>query len=137
MLYNFTHPGDSYHAWGRRIPAGREHADCGEPDLQWIVGQKVTQATNDKQQPAPTVKAVEEQARQKPQAVMTYSGNRWEANLKDLEKKKIEGFIATDKELIEIASSRARGTATAGSDAGGPHATETADQGGSGHLLQA
>ena len=69
-----------------------------EPDFQWIVGQKVTQATNDKQQLVPTVKAVEEQARQKPQAVMTDSGYCSEANLKYLEKKQIEGFIATDKE---------------------------------------
>jgi hypothetical protein len=31
-----------------------------EPDFQWIVGQKVTQATNDMQQLIPTVKAVKE-----------------------------------------------------------------------------
>src|ERR1039457_3736277 len=44
------------------------------PHFQWIVGQRVTQATNDKQQLAPTVKAIEEQAGQKPQEVMTDSG---------------------------------------------------------------
>ena len=80
-----------------------------EPDFQWIVGQKVTQATNDKQQLVPTVKAVEEQARQKPQAVMTDSGYCSEANLKYLEKKKIEGFIATDKESYRRPRDRARG----------------------------
>src|ERR1019366_7862288 len=85
----------------------RSRASCpGQTDLcrpttrrlRWNVGHRVTQATNDKQQLAPTVKAIEEQARQKPQEVMTDSGYCSEANLQYLEKKKIEGFIATDKE---------------------------------------
>ncbi|MGA2924316.1 MAG: hypothetical protein ABSE28_24735 [Candidatus Sulfotelmatobacter sp.] len=44
------------------------------------------------------MKTVEEQAGQKPQEVITDSGYCSEANLKYLEKKKIEGFIATEKE---------------------------------------
>jgi len=69
-----------------------------EPDFQWIVGQRVTQATNDKQQLQPTVEAIGEQAGQKPQEVVTDSGYCSEANLKYLEEKEIEGFIATDRE---------------------------------------
>jgi len=69
-----------------------------EPDFQLIVGQRVTQASNDKQQLKPTVEAIGEQAGQKPQEVLTDSGYCSDANLKYLEKKKIEGFIATDRE---------------------------------------
>jgi hypothetical protein len=69
-----------------------------EPDFQWIVGQRVTQAANDKQQLQPTLEAVRQQAGQTPQAVMTDSGYCSEANLQYLEKQKIEGFIATDRE---------------------------------------
>jgi hypothetical protein len=69
-----------------------------EPDFQWIVGQRVTQAANDKQQRQPTLEAIRQQAVQTPQEVMTDSGYCSEANLKYLEKKKIEGFIATDRE---------------------------------------
>jgi ribonuclease HI len=69
-----------------------------EPDFRLIVGQRVTQATNDKQQLVPTVEAMREQAGQKPQEVLADSGYCSDANLKYLEKKKIEGFIATDRE---------------------------------------
>ena len=58
----------------------------------------MTPASNDKQQLKPTVEAVAEQAGQKPQEVLTDSGYCSDANLKYLEKKKIEGFIATDRE---------------------------------------
>ena len=69
-----------------------------EPDFQLIVGQHVTQAVNDKQQLQPTVEDIRQQAGQKPQEVLTDSGYCSDANLKYLEKKKIEGFIATDRE---------------------------------------
>ena len=42
--------------------------------------------------------AIEEQAGQKPQEVLTDSGYCSEANLKYLEKKRIEGFVATEKQ---------------------------------------
>jgi transposase len=98
MQYNFTDPES-------RIMPGADgfvqayNAQIGvETDLQLIVGQIVTQATNDKQQLVPAVEAIKEQARQKPQEVLTDSGYCSEANLKYLEKKKIEGFVATDRE---------------------------------------
>jgi IS5 family transposase len=50
------------------------------------------------QQLQPTLEAVRQQAGQTSEAVMTDRGYRSEANLKYLEKKKIEGFIATNRE---------------------------------------
>jgi len=69
-----------------------------EPDLQLIVGQGVTQEANDKQQMQPVVEAIREQSRQKPAEVVSDSGYCSEANLHYLEKKKIEGFVAVDRE---------------------------------------
>jgi transposase len=98
MQYNFTDPES-------RIMPGADgfvqayNTQIGvEPDFQLIVGQRVTQASNDKQQLVPTVEAIREQAGQKPQEILTDSGYCSEANLQYLEKKKIEGFIATDRE---------------------------------------
>src|ERR1035437_10257688 len=98
MQYSFTDPESRIMPGADGFVQAYNAQIAVEPDFQWIVGQRVTQATNDKQQLAPTVKAIEEQAGQKPQEVMTDSGYCSEANLKYLEKKKIEGFIATDKE---------------------------------------
>jgi hypothetical protein len=98
MQYNFSDPESRIMPGADGFVQAYNTQIAVEPDFQWIVGQRVTQATNDKQQLAPTVKAVEEQAGQKPQEVLTDSGYCSEANLKYLEKKKIEGFIATDKE---------------------------------------
>ena len=44
------------------------------------------------------MEAIEEQAGQKPEEVLADSGYCSDANLQQLEKKKIEGFVATDKE---------------------------------------
>jgi transposase len=98
MQYNFTDPESRIMPGADGFVQAYNTQIAVEPDFQWIVGQRVTQATNDKQQLAPTVQAVEEQAGQKPQEVMTDSGYCSEANLKYLETRKIEGFIATDKE---------------------------------------
>src|ERR1700693_5582650 len=98
MQYNFTDPESRIMPGADGFVQAYNAQIAVEPDFQWIVGQRVTQATNDKQQLAPTVKAIEEQAGQKPKEVMTDSGYCSEANLKYLEKRKIEGFIATDRE---------------------------------------
>jgi hypothetical protein len=57
-----------------------------------------TQDTNDKQQMKPMVEAIGEQAGLKPEEVLTDRAYCSEANLKYLERKHIEGFIATDRE---------------------------------------
>jgi len=69
-----------------------------EPAFQLIVGQQVTQAANDKQQLVPLLQKIEEQSGQKPQEVVADSGYCSEENLKYLNKRKIEGFVATKKQ---------------------------------------
>lgn len=63
-----------------------------------IVGQVVSQAANDKEQMKPVMTAVQEQSGQKPKEVVSDSGYCSDANLKYLEKKKVEGFVAVDRE---------------------------------------
>jgi len=98
MQYNFTDPESRIMPGTDGFVQAYNAQIAVEPDFQWIVGQRVTQATNDKQQLQPTVEAIGEQAGQKPQEVVSDSGYCSEANLKYLEKKKIAGFIATDRE---------------------------------------
>ena len=98
MQYNFTDPESRILPGADGFVQAYNAQIAVEPDFQWIVGQRVTQAANDKQQLQPTLEAMRQQAGQKPQEVITDSGYCSEANLKYLEKKKIEGFIATDRE---------------------------------------
>ena len=98
MQYNFTDPESRILPGADGFVQAYNAQIAVEPDLQLIVGQRVTQAANDKQQLQPTLDVVCQQAGQTPQAVMTDSGYCSEANLQYLEKNKIEGFIATDRE---------------------------------------
>ena len=98
MQYNFTDPESRIMPGTEGFVQAYNTQIAVEPDFQLIVGQRVTQASNDKQQLVPTLEAIREQAGQKPQEVLTDSGYCSDANLKYLEKKKIEGFIATDRE---------------------------------------
>ena len=98
MQYNFTDPESRILPGADGFVQAYNAQIAVEPDFQLIVGQRVTQAANDKQQLQPTLEAIRQQAGQTPQAVMTDSGYCSEANLQYLEKKKIAGFIATDRE---------------------------------------
>jgi len=98
MQYNFTDPESRIMPGADGFVQAYNAQIAVEPDFQLIVGQRVTQACNDKQQLVPTLEAVREQAGQKPQEIVTDSGYCSEANLKYLEKRKMEGFIATDRE---------------------------------------
>lgn len=98
MQYNFTDPESRIMPGGDGFVQAYNTQIVVEPKFQLIVANGVTQDTNDKQQLKPAVEAIREQAGQKPQAVVADSGYCSEANLKFLEDKKIEGFIATDKE---------------------------------------
>ena len=74
-----------------------------EPELGLIVGQRVTEAANDKEQLQPMVEAVEEQAGQRPEAILADSGYCSDENLAYLEsagntERKNEGYIATGKQ---------------------------------------
>ena len=98
MQYNFTDPESRILPGADGFVQAYNAQIAVEPDFQLIVGQRVTQAANDKQQLQPTLDVVRQQAGQTPQAVMTDSGYCSEANLQYLEKNKIAGFIATDRE---------------------------------------
>jgi Transposase DDE domain len=74
-----------------------------EPKLLLIVGQSVTEATNDKKQLIPMVELIEQQSGQRPEAVLADNGYCSEQNLEHLEsadepERRIEGFIATGKQ---------------------------------------
>ena len=69
-----------------------------EPVFQLIVGQRVTQAANDKQQLVPLLERIEEQSGQKPKEVVADNGYCSDENLKYLNKRKIEGVVATGKQ---------------------------------------
>jgi transposase len=98
MQYNFTDPESRIMPGGDGFVQAYNTQIAVEPNFQLIVANGVTQDTNDKQQLKPVVEAIREQAGQKPLEVVADSGYCSEANLKFLEKKNIEGFIATDKE---------------------------------------
>ena len=96
--YNFTDPESRIMKAADGFEQAYNAQVAVDPNLQWIVGQLVTQAANDKQQLKPVVEAIGEQSQQKPTEVVSDSGYCSEGNLKYLEDKKIEGFVATDRE---------------------------------------
>jgi transposase len=65
---------------------------------QLIVGQTVTQEANDKQQMGPMVTIIKQQAGKKPKELLADSGYCSEQNLEHLEKKKIVGYVATNRQ---------------------------------------
>ena len=65
---------------------------------QLIVGQTVTQETNDKKQVVPMVEVIQKQAGQKPAELLADSGYCSEKNLKHLQKKKISAYVATARQ---------------------------------------
>jgi hypothetical protein len=96
--YNFTDPESRIMKGPDGFVQGYNTQVAVEPVLQLIVGQTVTQAANDKQQVVPLIKAIEEQSGQKPEEVLTDNGYCSEENLKYLEKRRMEGFVATEKQ---------------------------------------
>jgi hypothetical protein len=100
--YNFTDPESRIMPGTDGIVQGFNAQAAVEPTLQLIVGQKVTQASNDKQQLTPMVETIEQQAGQRPQAILADNGYCSDQNLEYLEsagrpEQKIEGYIATGK----------------------------------------
>jgi transposase len=68
-----------------------------EPVLQLIVGQALTQQENDKKQLLPMIDVVRQQAGQNVREVLADSGYCSENNLRHAAKKKIDLYIATEK----------------------------------------
>ena len=98
MQYNFTDPESRIIKGADSFVQAYNAQIAVEPDFQLIVGQQVTQAANDKQQMQPLVEVIQEQSGQKPAEVVSDSGYCSEANLQYIEKKKIEGYVAVDRE---------------------------------------
>jgi transposase len=96
--YNFTDPESRMLKGADGFLQGYNTQIAVEPIFQLIVGQRVTQAANDKQQLVPLIEAIEEQSGQKPEAVLADHGYCSDENLKYLARKRVEGFIATGKQ---------------------------------------
>jgi transposase len=96
--YNFTDPESRIMKGPDGFVQAYNTQIAVEPNFQFIVGQMVTPAANDKQQMVPLVAAIQEQSGQKPEEVLADSGYSSEENLKYLTEKRIEGFVATEKQ---------------------------------------
>src|SRR6266568_4929316 len=96
--YSFTDPESRILKGSDGFVQGYNTQIAVEPLFQLIVGQRVTQAANDKQQMVPLVETIEEQSGQTPEGVLADSGYCSDENLKYLKKRKIEGFVATGKQ---------------------------------------
>ena len=101
--YNFTDPESRMMKGADGFVQGYNAQAAVEPDLQLIVGQAVTQATNDKEQLLPMVEVIQEQSGQRPEEILSDSGYCSEKNLEGLEsadqpEQKIVGYIATERQ---------------------------------------
>jgi transposase len=101
--YNFTDPESRMMKGADGFVQGYNAQAAVEPKLLLIVGQTVTEATNDKKQLIPMVELIEQQSGQRPEAILADNGYCSEQNLEHLEsadelERKIEGFIATGKQ---------------------------------------
>jgi transposase len=96
--YNFTDPESRMLKGPDGFLQGYNTQIAVEPVFQLIVGQRVTQAANDKQQMVPLIEAIEEQSGQKPKEVLADNGYCSDENLKYLARKRMEGFVATGKQ---------------------------------------
>lgn len=101
--YNFTDPESRIMKSGDGFVQGYNAQAAVEPAFQLIVGQAVTQATNDKEQMTPMMDVIEQQSGQRPEEVLTDSGYCSEKNLEALEsagnpERRIEGYVATERQ---------------------------------------
>lgn len=101
--YNFTYPESRIMKSGDGFVQGYNAQAAVEPELGLIVGQLVTQAANDKEQLQPMVEAIEQQAGQRPEAILADSGYCSEANLTFLEsaeqpEQEIAAYVSTGKQ---------------------------------------
>jgi transposase len=101
--YNFTDPESRIMKGADGFVQGYNAQAAVEPDLQLIVGQTVTQATNDKEQLIPMVEVIERQSGQRPEEILADSGYCSEKNLEALEsasqpEQRMAGYIATERQ---------------------------------------
>jgi len=100
--YNFTDPESRIMKGADGFVQAYNAQAAVEPDFQLIVGQTVTQATNDKEQLMPMVEVIQQQSGQRPEEILADSGYCSEKNLEALEsadqpEQQIIGYIATER----------------------------------------
>jgi transposase len=96
--YNFTDPESRIMKGADGFVQAYNAQVVVEEHSQLIVAQAVTQDANDKKQVMPMVAAIKTQAGQTPTQLLADSGYCSEENLKALEKKPIEVYIATGRQ---------------------------------------
>lgn len=96
--YNFTDPESRIMKGSDGFVQGYNCQIAVEENFQLIVGQDVTQQTNDKKQLKPMIEAIEEQAGQKPAAVLADAGYGSEENFKYLRRRHIDGYVAIERQ---------------------------------------
>jgi transposase len=101
--YNFTDPESRIMKGADGFVQAYNAQAAVEPAFQLIVGQAVTQATNDKEQLIPMLATIEEQSGQRPVEVLADSGYCSEKNLEHLDseqkpERRVIGYIATERQ---------------------------------------
>jgi transposase len=101
--YNFTDPESRIMKGADGFLQGYNAQAVVEPTLQLIMGQAVTDATNDKRQLMPMLEIMEAQSGQRPTEVLADSGYCSEKNLEQLDAeeqpdRRIAGYIATARQ---------------------------------------
>jgi transposase len=101
--YNFTDPQSRIMKGADGFVQAYNAQAAVEPEFQFIVGQTVTQAANDKEQLLPMLATIEEQSGQRPDDVLADSGYCSEKNLEGLDSeenpgRRVNGYIATERQ---------------------------------------
>jgi transposase len=101
--YNFTDPESRIMKGADGFLQGYNAQAVVEPTSQLIVGQAVTDATNDKRQLMPMLEIMEVQSGQRPTEVLADSGYCSEKNLEQLDAeeqpdRRVAGYIATERQ---------------------------------------
>jgi transposase len=101
--YNFTDPESRIMKGADGFLQGYNAQAAVEPTLQLIVGQAVTDVTNDRRQLMPMLEIMEAQSGQRPTEVLADSGYCSEKNLEQLDaeeqpERRIAGYIATERQ---------------------------------------
>jgi len=115
--YNFTDPESRIMKGPDSFVQAFNTQIAVEQDSQLIVGQAVTQETNDKKQVTPMVDVIQKQAGQKPAELLADSGYCSENNLKYLQRKKNFGVCCDEPtETRATTTSLQTGSAAEGID---------------------
>jgi hypothetical protein len=94
--YNFTDPESRImHHKPDGFVQGYNVQVAVEGTLQLIVGEAVTQETNDKRQLRPMIRTIQQQARQTPAQLLADSGYCSDESLRELARLPVDGYIAT------------------------------------------